>query len=231
MKDLDYGDESERLFRLLQDRTQSASESQELFEQLLALGRGFWYPKGGLSLMKFMHVLARAAQSHATALGARRDAVDQESLAHDVLLAFFFQTHKIRHPRAWLIATTRRRLARQLGKEWHVYFGDELDAPHARQLAANDGFANHELHDERMRRVIDAMNTCLKPTTRLVLELHLEGKTSTEIGEILGLNPATVRKHISRATARLARALQQDGQAAADRPSTPARPADPDPAS
>lgn len=209
-------DESKRLFELLRDRALSDDFRLQHFEELLTLDHGFWRPDSRITLRTFMLAVGRAAQANAVARGARRDAIDAESLAHDVLLAFFHQAHRIKEPRAWLIGTAYRMLNRELGKNWGAYFVVEADAPRARQLVAPDQSTHAELGDERMRRVTDAMRSCLTPIRRRVMEFHLAGNTSTEIGAMLQMKPATVRKHLSRGKADLARALRDDQAAATD---------------
>ena len=59
------------------------------------------------------------------------------------------------------------------------------------------------LVDEEFIRILHTAIQKLPIDQRVVVELRLRGANSNEIGELLGLNPATVRKRESRAVERL----------------------------
>lgn len=130
---------------------------------------------------------------------SRDDALDA---AEDAMVQACARWDRVRDPRAWVrtvalrkaIAAARRRreeVQRAVRAGWISTGRDD------RELVAEV--------DERTR--VAALLALLPDKQRFVMVLHMEGFKTDEIGDALGMRPATVRSHLRHARERLRNAI------------------------
>lgn len=107
--------------------------------------------------------------------------------------------------RAWLFAVARN--------AFHSYARSRTTESRARARfltadAASGSTADARLAVAELERALAAMNT---GDRELLLLFAVEGLNYGDVAAVLGLDQATVRKRVSRARARLAEALDEDG--------------------
>lgn len=147
------------------------------------------------------------------ALAYVRDPDRAEDVAQDSLVKAWTALDRCRDPArfgAWLSAIVRRtalnartKTERRLRIMQLLPWGIE-SLP--RSNAADDG-----LHQGRLRTELRMAVDALPPRQREILLLHdLEGRNHHELADLLGITPATVRKHLSDARARMRELLSKN---------------------
>jgi len=137
--------------------------------------------------------------------------VNPDDVAHDALIVFVEQSHRIRDVRrlrSWLWSVITRMVLKELGKDWrHVETSDLTLADHEQEASdSSDEESDAIPVDPR----IDALHAALgdlSPSLRDVVKLHLEGHSHVEIGRMLGIGPTAVRVRWYRAKRELQKRL------------------------
>ncbi|MEU6373416.1 sigma-70 family RNA polymerase sigma factor [Streptomyces sp. NPDC046909] len=114
-------------------------------------------------------------------------------IAQECMTELFRRWDDVEHPRAYVYVSAGRMWVRRVASLQKEAPVGELPEPTS--LVPNPD----ELEEfETRHRVLQALKT-LPPRQRQVLSLTFQSFTPTEIGEQLGLEPATVRAHLMRA--------------------------------
>jgi RNA polymerase sigma factor (sigma-70 family) len=179
------------LFEQLQNMEPTDKERLRLFERLLSLDRGFW---GRMTLLSWMRRVTFWYAEEVAAQGARRDAIDDESIATEVLLLFFDNAAKIHSPRAWLKGTARIRVCGELRLNGSTIFGVEIDAG-GFDVQASD---SPRRVGRRLRQVRAEIERLPSPRRDVMRLYYVERWTTSEIAAALDLREATVRQHLRR---------------------------------
>jgi RNA polymerase sigma factor (sigma-70 family) len=152
-------------------------------------------------LTQAMHGLRRYVHKHMPNKADAEDIV-QESLARTLHRAGETHLHQPDH--------YALRIARNLMAD-HARQSDSADHGEVEDLIA----CNAPLPDEQMQQrqrlaIVTAALETMPPLRREVFRRRrLEGQSREEIAQALGLQPEAVKKHITRAMAQLARALEK----------------------
>jgi RNA polymerase sigma factor (sigma-70 family) len=201
-------DASVAALAVLRDERSPTAERHLAFERLLQLEAGWW---GKGSLLLFAQACALATSRRVLGqYGLSPDAVDWESAAEEALMALSAGRHTIENPRAWLIGTIRNRLKNLVRESW-----PELLATRTEELPAerhprtsDDAPPEVEPTDAEDRQLfydvlLEAIQG-LPPALRQVAQLiYIEGRSPQEIGEVLGVSPATARQRLHRMQLRI----------------------------
>lgn len=197
-------DHSYDLYARLRDTSLSDEERLQLFEQLLALHSGFW---GGCSLRAWVLRATYHAKRVAVSKGARADAIDDEGIAHDVLLLFFEQTKTIENPRAWLGSLARRRIRFEVCRQPGLMFGKEIDA--GKIAIAEQSTRSSSSSEKDLGVVRDAIAALPSPRRELMIAFYAERQKTNDIAVEFGLSPACVRQHLSRGRKQIEKAIRE----------------------
>jgi RNA polymerase sigma-70 factor (ECF subfamily) len=114
----------------------------------------------------------------------------------------------IDNPRAWARTTAYRIAVDEIRR--HRAEDAKTQRAGARALTAAAAVDDLWMLKEEQRAVIGCIRA-LPPAQSLVLALHLDGFTNTEIAEIIGSNVQTVRSNLRHAKHRLETVLQAEG--------------------
>ena len=139
--------------------------------------------------------------------------VNPDDVAHDALIVFVEQSHRIRDVRrlrSWLWSVMTRMVLKELGKDWrHVETSDLTLADHEQE--ASDSTIDEESDAIPVDPRVDALHAALgdlSPSLRDVVRLHgLEGHSHVEIARVLGIDPTAVRVRWHRAKRELRKKL------------------------
>lgn len=191
-------------------------ERRDIFDALLKTPGGP-FMDSELPMRRSVRNLARhVTESVLRKLNLPSSHVDPNDVAHDAIVVFLEQCHRIRDVRklrSWLWSVMQRMVLRELGKDWrHVESSDlTLDD---REPAAPSSTVDEESDAIPMNPRVDALHAALgalSPSLRDVVRLHgLEGLTHEETARILGIEPTAVRVRWYRAKHELRRLL--DGE-------------------
>jgi RNA polymerase sigma factor (sigma-70 family) len=206
------------LFKSLQRRDLSEEDRLRLFAYLLALSFGFWQYEEATTpqtLRTWMLSVAGACKRTAIRQGARCDAIDEQALAHDVLLQFYLKTSTIKKdPRNWLIGTAGRMLKSFLRRTGPETFGDEIDAG-TMQVAqpAREAESGPDPPEEppplggKVKELHAAIEQ-LSPRRREVVKRFYFGKQETAaIAREMKIKPDLARKELERGRRDIRRAM------------------------
>lgn len=131
---------------------------------------------------------------------------DAEDLLQETFLILVTKWESIHLPEAWLSATLRNRCV-VYWRRHHTRIYDLVDSAILEVLDAGTPPAQDRA---AMRRDLAVVLEGLAPSQRQILHLRFTlGCTSSEIGELLGYGPGSVRKITQRCLARLHRALEE----------------------
>ncbi|MEJ2858659.1 MULTISPECIES: RNA polymerase sigma factor [unclassified Saccharothrix] len=121
---------------------------------------------------------------------------DAEDVAAEAMTQLYVQWDVVRQPQAWVRLVARRLAARRARREVERVVREELAGRAAPVVDQPSVEVENALW---LAGVLDALGT----REREVLVLTLEGFTTWQIAEHLGIEPATVRSHLRRARQRL----------------------------
>jgi RNA polymerase sigma factor (sigma-70 family) len=122
--------------------------------------------------------------------------LDPEEVAHDALLVFFQQCHKIRDLsaiRSWFWGVMRLRVGKLLGSHPQVEVCDVVLDNLASPAGSQDDVRVTQLDEAKSQAVVCALQE-LSPSLRSVVELRVfNGLTHVETARALGIDPTAVR--------------------------------------
>jgi len=149
------------------------------------------------------------------ALRLTRRAAEAEDLVQETYLRAFSAAERLKvgtRLRPWLFRVLRNAFLDRLRRESRSPFDDEADPEESAELGDQGGnLLRGDAELDRLRSVvgeeIEAALQALPEGMRSVVLLDLEGLGESEIGEILGCAPGTVKSRLHRARLALRRQL------------------------
>jgi RNA polymerase sigma-70 factor (ECF subfamily) len=175
-----------------------------------------WYLRTGDE--QIFEILVRRYQANilrlATSLLGHRAQSDAEDAVQEVFVSVLRLMRTFRKESkfsTWLYRVARNQIidySRRTAQNPSQVGEAVLDtAPADAGLADPDGVVTAAWEQERLMRCVDRLSAPQRATIRLY---YWHGQSVSQISELLGLNPGTVRSHLFRARQRLARFLRED---------------------
>lgn len=158
-------------------------------------------PDRFLSLVRaHQGALRRVARAHEAADERRRE------LEQEILLEIWRALPGFRgeaSPRTWML-----RVAHNVGIRHALRSGRAAEEPLEHEPDGQPPRAEEALDRQRQRARLYAALRRLSPVDRELAALHLEGLSTAEIAEVLGITPTNVTTRLSRVRARLTALLE-----------------------
>ena len=204
------------LFFLLCNPALTKEERRDIFDALLKTPGGP-FMDSDLPMRRSVRNLARhVTTSMLRKLSLPSSYVNPDDVAHDALIVFVEQSHRIRDVRrlrSWLWSVMTRMVLKELGKDWkHVGTSDLTLADHEQEASCS--IADDKSDAIHVNPRVDALHAALdelSPSLRDVVKLHgLEGHSHVEIARVLGIDPTAVRVRWFRAKRELKKKLARE---------------------
>jgi RNA polymerase sigma-70 factor (ECF subfamily) len=138
--------------------------------------------------------------------------VDHEDIAQDVFTVAFRQIDRFRGESAlstWLYAITRNLISNARRK---AAFRKLIGLANLPEVASDADSPEEEVALYRRRQQVQlALDRLSERSREVVVLMDLEGRTATEVGEMLGVPPGTVYSRLHYARKEFAKALERQG--------------------
>jgi RNA polymerase sigma-70 factor (ECF subfamily) len=131
-------------------------------------------------------------------------------VAQDCMIELFKRWNSVQQPRPYIYKVAGRMWGRRNGNAQIETPVDELPEPTS-LIPRPDALAELEARHDMFRILRE-----LSPRQAQVLFLHLQGFTSDEIGELLGLGSGTVRHHLMKARRAAADRIEEEREGEGD---------------
>jgi RNA polymerase sigma factor (sigma-70 family) len=211
-------DDSWRLLRVVQSRSESSVARSAAFESLLRLSSGFWQAGAGRRPETLPVFIERLSARILDLRDWPDGRIDPQDVAQDVLLRLFESAHTIRsNPRAWLVSVVVYTIRARFRKDAPYLRAERLDEGGAPvdpfMLATTDDGASPDpiapAHAARLAALHRAVDE-LPERMQTVLRRYLTNGSIEETASQVGISASATRVTLFRARERLRQKLVGD---------------------